>query len=132
MQPTGVIVGAGGKMGARAAEKIDSDSRYRVLLCESNEKRARRLEQDGFQVMPAASALQEADFVVMAVPDALIGRIARELAPRMKSNATLIMLDAAAAYVNELPSPGSLTFMITHPCHPAFFTEQATAEQRRD
>ena len=132
MQRTVVIVGAGGKMGARAAEKIGKDSRYRVLLCESNDARAQQLERNGFEVRPAESALPEADFVVMAVPDALIGRIARELAPQTKSDATLIMLDAAAAYVNELPSPGSLTFMITHPCHPAFFTEQATAEQRRD
>ena len=32
MQRTVVIVGAGGKMGARAAEKIGKDSRFRVLL----------------------------------------------------------------------------------------------------
>lgn len=132
MQQTVVIVGAGGKMGTRAAEKIRGDSRFRVLLCESDNARARQLERDGFQVLPAESALHEADFVVLAVPDALIGRISRKLVPRMASGATLIMLDAAAAYVNELPSPGSLTFMITHPCHPGLFAEQATAEQRRD
>ncbi|MFZ1131324.1 MAG: phosphogluconate dehydrogenase C-terminal domain-containing protein [Terriglobales bacterium] len=132
MQRTVVIVGAGGKMGARAAEKIGKESRFRVLLCESNDLRARQLERDGFHVVSVESALPEADFVVMAVPDALIGRIAHQLAPRMKSDGTLIMLDAAAAYVNELPEPGSLTFMITHPCHPPFFTEQATEDQRRD
>lgn len=132
MQQTVAIIGAGGKMGARAVEKIGKDSRFRVLLCESNDARAQELRRDGFQVLPIESALPEADFVVMAVPDALIGRIARQLAPCMKSEGTLIMLDAAAAYVNELPEPGSLTFMITHPCHPAFFAEQATADQRRD
>jgi hypothetical protein len=103
-----------------------------VLLCESDAVRAKQLEREGFKVVPVEEALPEADFVVMAVPDALIGRIAHELAPRMKSDGALIMLDAAAAYVNELPEPGTLTFMITHPCHPAFFTEQATADQRRD
>jgi len=132
MQRTVVIVGAGGKMGARAAEKIGKDSRFRVLLCESDAVRASQLEHDGFQVVSTESALPQADFVVLAVPDALIGRIARQLAPSMKSDGTLIMLDAAAAYVNELPDPGSLTFMITHPCHPPFFTEQASADQRRD
>ena len=105
MQRTVVIVGAGGKMGARAAEKIGKESRFRVLLCESNDLRARQLERDGFHVVSVESALPEADFVVMAVPDALIGRIAHQLAPRMKSDGTLIMLDAAAAYVNELPEP---------------------------
>jgi hypothetical protein len=73
-----------------------------------------------------------ADFVVMAVPDALIGRIARALVPLMKSGATLIMLDAAAAYAGELPERADVTQMITHPCHPPFFTEQATPEARRD
>jgi pyrroline-5-carboxylate reductase len=132
MQRTVVIVGAGGKMGARAVEKIGKESRFHVLLCESDAARAKQLEREGFKVVPVEEALPEADFVVMAVPDALIGRIAHELAPRMKSDGALIMLDAAAAYVNELPEPGTLTFMITHPCHPAFFTEQATADQRRD
>ena len=115
MQRTVVIVGAGGKMGARAAEKIGKDSRFRVLLCESDAVRASQLEHDGFQVVSTESALPQADFVVLAVPDALIGRIARQLAPSMKSDGTLIMLDAAAAYVNELPDPGSLTFMIPPP-----------------
>jgi ketol-acid reductoisomerase len=132
MQKTVAIIGAGGKMGTRAAEKIGKDSRFRVLLCESAKPRAQQLERDGFQVLAPERALQEADFVVLAVPDALIGRISRDLAPCMKSESTLIMLDAAAAYVNELPSPGSLTFMITHPCHPGLFADQATPEQRRD
>jgi pyrroline-5-carboxylate reductase len=132
MVETVVIIGAGGKMGKRAAEKIGHDSRYKVLMCESNSERARALADEGFKVTPVESALAEADYVVLAVPDALIGRIARQLVPHMKQDGTLIMLDAAAEYINELPSAGNLTFMITHPCHPPFFTEQATPEARRD
>src|SRR5271165_6366568 len=131
-QQTVVIVGAGGKMGARAVEKIGKESRFRVLLCESDAVRARRLEKDGFQVILTESALPEADFVLMAVPDALIGRIAGQLVPHMKDGATLIMLDACAAYLNQLPNRATLTFMITHPCHPPFFFEQSTPEARGD
>lgn len=131
-QQTVVIVGAGGKMGARAVEKIGKESRYRVLLCESDVLRARELERDGFRVISTESALPEADFVVMAVPDALIARIASQLVPHMKDGATLIMLDACAAYLNQLPHRPTLTFMITHPCHPPFFFEQSTPEARRD
>jgi len=132
MAETVVIVGAGGKMGKRAAQKIGRDSRYKVLMCESSSERARALAEEGFEVTPVEVGVATADFVVMAVPDALIGCIAHQLVPQMKRDGTLIMLDAAAEYINELPSPGTLTFMITHPCHPPFFTEQATEEARCD
>jgi len=131
MPDTVVIVGAGGKMGRRAAEKLGHQPSYKVRMCESNPERAQALAAEGFEVTPVESGLAEADYVIMAVPDAVIGPLA-QLAPRMKKGGTLIMLDAAAAYVDELPSPGDLTFMITHPCHPPFFTEQATPEARRD
>jgi hypothetical protein len=127
MERTVAIIGAGGKMGARAAEKIGRHPQYRVLLCENNPERAR-----GLDVTPLDAALQESDFAILAVPDALIGRIASGAAPLMKSGAMLVMLDAAAAYVGELPTRAEIGMMITHPCHPPFFTEQATADARRD
>jgi len=132
MAHTVVIVGAGGKMGHRALEKLAGNPEYKALACEKDPERVHDLEAKGFKVSPLEAALAEADFVVMAVPDALIGRIARELVPQMKTGSTLIMLDAAAAYVGELPVRGDVTFMITHPCHPPMFTEQATPEARRD
>lgn len=67
-----------------------------------------------------------------AIPDALTGTIARQLVPLMKAGATLIMLDAAAAYIGELPEREDITQMIAHPCHPPIFTEQATPEARKD
>lgn len=132
MVSTVVIVGAGGKMGTRAVEKLRADHRFKAILCESNAERARGLQRDGFMVTELRAALPHAEFVLLAVPDALIGRIARDVVPLMKKDATLIMLDAAAAYANQLPDPGSLTFMIAHPCHPPFFTDQPTPEARRD
>ncbi|MFN7996353.1 MAG: phosphogluconate dehydrogenase C-terminal domain-containing protein [Bryobacteraceae bacterium] len=132
MTKTVAVIGAGGKMGARAAEKIGFSDAFRVLLCESNRERAQALEAKGLTVTAADEAMAAADFVVMAVPDALIGVIARALVPKMKMGATLIMLDAAAAYIGELPVRDGITQMITHPCHPPFFTEQATSEARRD
>lgn len=126
------IIGAGGKMGARAAEKLDGLPQWRAILCENNPERASALAGKGLQVTPLDDALAVADYVVLAVPDALIGSIARDLVPRMKDGGTLIMLDAAAAYVGELPSRAGITQMIAHPCHPPFFTEQPTPEARRD
>lgn len=132
MKKAVAVIGAGGKMGARAAEKIGFTDTHTVLLCESNAARAGALEQKGLKVTAVGDAMAAADFVVMAVPDALIGAIARDLAPRMKQGGTLIMLDAAAAYVGELPPCDGITQMITHPCHPPFSTEQTTPEARRD
>lgn len=132
MKKTVAVIGAGGKMGARAAEKIGLSQAFDVLLCESNQARASALESKGLKVMPTEGAVAVADFAIMAIPDALIGTIARQLVPSMKDGATLIMLDAAAAYVGELPEREGIAQMIAHPCHPPIFTEQATAEARRD
>ena len=127
-----VIVGAGGKMGARAADKIGNEPGFGVLMCESSPEKARALEEKGFRVTPLDEALAVADFVLLAVPDAVIGRIAAGATPRMKPGSTLIMLDAAAAYIGELPHRDGITQMIAHPCHPAFFTDRPTPEERLD
>lgn len=132
MAKTVVILGAGGKMGARAGEKLGRDRRWRVLLCEKDERKAAALKDRGLAVTPVPEAVAIADFAVMAVPDALIASIAKELVPRMKPGACLLMLDAAAAFIGELPERADVAQMITHPCHPPFFTEQRTPEARKD
>lgn len=121
------IIGAGGKMGARAAEKLTAANRWELLLCENDPQKAA-----GLAITPTGEAMRKADFVVMAVPDALIGKVARDLVPQMKQGGTLIMLDAAAAYIGELPSRAGVTQMIAHPCHPPFFTVQQTPEAQAD
>jgi hypothetical protein len=132
MKKSVAVIGAGGKMGARAAAKIGFSKTWDVLLVETREEKARALRDQGLTVTPAAEAMRAADFAMMAVPDALIGRIARELVPEMKPGATLIMLDAAAAYVGELPVREGVTQMIVHPCHPPFFTDHPSPEERAD
>jgi hypothetical protein len=132
MAHTVVLLGAGGKMGQRVGEKLAGNQQFRLMVGESDPVRAGALKAKGLTVHALESVLPDADFVVMAVPDMLIGPIACEVVPQMKKGATLIMLDAAAAYVGELPVRGDVTYMITHPCHPPIFTEQATAEARRD
>jgi len=129
---TVAIIGAGGKMGQRAATKLHGNPQYRLFLCETNAERAAVLEEEGLELTPQTAALGEADLVILSVPDALIGAIAHELVPQMKPGAVLIMLDAAAAYVGDLSLREGLTYMITHPCHPGLFIDQATPEQRQD
>lgn len=114
-------------MGACAVQKIAGARRWELLLCESDPQMA-----SGLDVTPTLEAMQQADHVVMAVPDAQVGRFARELMPLMKDGGTLSMLDAAAACVGELPSRAGVTQMIANPCHPPFFTVQPTPGAQSD
>lgn len=127
-----VIVGAGGKMGFRASEKIGWKDGYRAILCETDLERAQALRARGFEVDPIEGVLGDADFVVLAVPDEAIGNLSHAFLPRMKPGSALIALDAAAAYAGQIPTRPEITQVITHPCHPPFFTEQPSPEARRD
>ncbi len=119
-------------MGARATASLAAVESYRVLLCEADPGKRGELEAQGHRVEELDRAIPEADFVIMAVPDAAIASLCREIVPRLKSGAGLIMLDAAAAYLGEIPQRSGITLIIVHPCHPPIFTEQPTAEARRD
>jgi len=121
-----------GKWETARVEKLSNLPRYHVLACESDPSKAEALVKQGFHITPVDAAIPAVDFIVLAIPDALIGSLARQFVPKMKPGSTLVMLDAAAAYINDLPEPRGVTFMLTHPCHPPFFTEQATLEARHD
>jgi hypothetical protein len=59
-------------------------------------------------------------------------RMAQSAVPKLQAGGTSIILDAAAAYLGGLPHRDDVTQMIAHPCHPPFFTAQATPEARAD
>jgi len=132
MEKTVVIVGAGGKMGFRASEKIGCQNGYRTVLCEKDAERADALRAKGFEVDPIEGVIAHADFVVLAVPDEAIGSLSHMYVPLMKPDSCLIALDAAAAYAGLIPTRPEITQVITHLCHPPFFTEQPTVEARSD
>jgi hypothetical protein len=132
MNTTVAIVGAGGKMGRRASERLGATPGYIALNCEKDPRSAELLQQDGFPVTELIPAVSQADFVILAVPDEAIGAITRSILPSVKPDCTLIALDAAAAYIGEIPTRAGITQMITHPCHPALFGRQKTDAARDD
>lgn len=126
------VIGAGGKMGFRITENLRKKQNYNLFLCEQAEAGKQRLADNGFLVAPNDQALATADFVILAVPDAKIGIVSQSIHSLLKTNSTVILLDPAAAYANQVVMRDDCTYVVTHPCHPALFEEQETPEARKD
>lgn len=126
------LFGAGGKIGARIAALLDQDGRYRTLCVEAGDAGMVRLRELGFEPVPADAAVAEADAIILAVPDKLIGQIAADIVPRVKSGTVIIILDAAAPHSGILPQRDDIAYFVTHPCHPPLFNDETEAEARND
>ncbi len=126
------LLGAGGKMGVRLATNLKG-TRFEVAHVEvSAEGRERLAAATGFPCVPQADALADADVVVMAVPDRLIGKILKTFVADLRPGTAVIMLDAAAPHAGELPKRDDLTYFVTHPCHPPIFNDETDPDARRD
>lgn len=118
------LLGAGGKMGVRLAKNL-LDTRFTVSPVEpSPEGRDRLVQATGQQCIDKDTAIRDADVILMATPDRLIGKIAHEIIGEVKPGAAIIMLDAAAPHAGELPDRGDVTYFVTHPCHPPIFNDE--------
>lgn len=72
------LFGAAGKIGARIADKLKNDTEFRTLYLETGEVGLARLRERGFIVTSQEEAIHEADTIVLAIPDTLIGTVASE------------------------------------------------------
>ncbi|MEJ1156737.1 phosphogluconate dehydrogenase C-terminal domain-containing protein [Prosthecomicrobium sp. N25] len=126
------LLGAGGKMGRRLATNLRGGP-WQVDHVEVNPTARAAVERDlGVACVPADNALADADAILMAVPDALIGKIAKSFIERVKPGGAIVMLDAAAPHAGELPRRDDVTYFVTHPCHPSIFKHEPTAERHAD
>jgi len=126
------ILGAAGNMGTRATNALKDDPDYEVLYVEAGEVGMEKLRERGFTPTPIEEALAGADVVIMAVPDALIGTIAAQVVPQLKSGAMLMGLDPAAPHAGRLPARDDVTYFFAHPAHPPVFNDETDMEARRD
>ena len=121
---TVALIGAGGKMGARLSKNL-KDSKFRVLHVENSQVAKTNLEKEqSVTCVELNDAIKDADIVLMATPDALIGKILGSFIDKLKPDTMIIMLDAAAPYAGTLPKRDDITYFVTHPCHPPLFTEE--------
>ena len=126
------LFGAGGKMGVRLAKNLQS-SDYRVSHVEVGAVGQKRLKDElGIDCVSVDLALDNVDVVILAVPDTLIGKIAAEIAPKLRPGVMVMTLDAAAPFAGHLPVRPDLVYFVAHPCHPPIYNDETTEEARRD
>ena len=126
------IMGAGGKMGLRAVDKLKGKSDYEMLCVEISPVGIAHLAERGFSPLPQDEAVAEAEVVVLALPDRVIGPVTQAIVPRMRAGAMLIGLDPAAAYAEVMPIRDDLSYFVAHPCHPPIFEADADPATRHD
>jgi hypothetical protein len=126
------LFGAGGKMGVRLSRNL-ARSDYEVAHVEiSPEGRERLKAETGFDCVDPDQALSDADIVVLAVPDRLIGKILHGLVDKLRPGSAVIMLDAAAPHAGTLPRRDDVTYFVTHPCHPPIFNDEVDPAAQAD
>lgn len=126
------LFGAGGKMGCRLSKNL-LGSRFDVQHVEVSEAGQKRLESElGITTVDSESALRDAEVVILAVPDTLIGKVAAQISPLLVEGTMVVVLDAAAPFAGHLPERDDLTYFVTHPCHPPIFNDETNPTAKRD
>lgn len=128
---TVAVIGAGGKMGTRVSNNF-AKSEYTTLYSEASPAGQERIEALGRSLTDSVEAAKVADVVILAVPDVLLGSISEQLVPVMKSGASILTLDPAAAYAGLLAKREDIHYAVAHPCHPSVFLERTTKEEWDD
>lgn len=126
------LLGAGGKMGLRIVDQLDDHSGYEMRYVEPAPEGRERLDERGVSAGSQEEALDDADAVILAVPDALMNDICDDVVPRLDAGTMVILLDPAAAYADVLPEREDISYFITHPCHPPLFNDETEPEAKQD
>lgn len=126
------LFGAAGKMGSRISRRLRENQEYATLYVESGETGVQRLVDCGDHPTPPEQAAREADVLILAIPDKLIGKVSQSIVPLMQSGAMLILLDPAAPHGGELPRRDDITIFVCHPCHPPIVNDETDPEARMD
>ncbi|MFG2547860.1 phosphogluconate dehydrogenase C-terminal domain-containing protein [Streptomyces sp. NPDC048232] len=128
---TVAVIGAAGKMGRRVSDNL-VESDFRVLFSEASPAGQELVRGLGRELTESADAVAEADVVILAVPDVVLGKVSEELVPLMKPGTVVLTLDPAAAYAGLLHVREDVHYACAHPCHPSVFLERTTKEEWQD
>ncbi|MFT6931466.1 MAG: hypothetical protein ACJAXT_000158 [Paracoccaceae bacterium] len=127
-----VLIGAGGKMGVRSAANL-ARTDFEVAHVEISEAGRTRLKDAvGVDCVDIDTAMEDADVILLAVPDAAIKAVAAAIIDKVPSGAMVICLDAAGPFAGHLPKRDDVTYFVTHPCHPPIYNDEKTEAGRKD
>ena len=128
-----VVIGAGGKMGYRVSGKLLADKRYDSYFCEVSETAIERLKTLGITTISKMEEIvPQVDYVLLAIPDILIGKLSKDIIPLMKPGTMVLGLDPAAAYADVMPIRDDIGYFVVHPHHPYLFNTEDDEEGNLD
>jgi hypothetical protein len=125
------VIGAGGKMGMRVSNNLQKTA-HTAYYVENSPAGQERVAETGRTLSDAATAVSDADVVVLAVPDLALAGVSASIVPQLKTGAVLLTLDPAAAYAGLLATREDVVFAVAHPCHPSIFLQRHTPEEYAD
>ncbi len=125
------VIGAGGKMGMRVSNNL-AKTDHTVFYSEASPAGQERVREAGREITETADAIKDADVVILAVPDVVLGAVSETVVPAMKTGSIVLTLDPAAAYAGLLARRDDIHYAVAHPCHPSVFLERTTPEQWAD
>jgi ketol-acid reductoisomerase len=125
------LIGAGGKMGCRITNNVKS-SDWKVHYVEVSAPGIQRLQECGVSCSRVEDALPAADVGIFAVPDVAMEAVTREMMPKFKAGALVVLLDPAAPLDGKIAHRDDLGYFIAHPCHPSVFNWEPTEQAFRD
>lgn len=126
------LVGAGGKMGMRLTRNLKNEPRYEMSYLEVSEEGKKRLAEMDIKVADEDSAISNADIIILAVPDIILGKVSELHIPKMKPGAMVYTLDPACSLAGKLFHRDDLDYFIAHPSHPSVFNWENTEKAQRD
>lgn len=126
------LVGAGGKMGMRVTKNLMNLDKYEMLFLEKGQQGIEELKKLNIEVSDEDSGVRDADVVILAVPDVILGKVSEQIVPKMKSGAVVFTLDPACALAGKIMHRDDLTYFIAHPSHPSVFNWEKTEEAQYD
>lgn len=118
-------------MGCRITDNLKPTG-HNVLYVEVSPAGIARLAERGVAVTAHDEAVRQADVAILALPDALIGKVAPSIVPALRAGAMVICLDPAAPHGGELPERADISYFITHPCHPPVIHDETDPEAQLD
>src|SRR4030065_499683 len=108
------LVGAGGKMGLRLTKNL-LRSEFDLSFLEVGASGIEKLKELGVQTADEKQVIPQADVVILAVPDVVLGKTSAHIIPMMKSRALVMTLDPAVARAGRLFLREDVSYFIAHP-----------------